>query len=139
MSRLDLPIEEYTTPNPIVAKEDTSVEDLKSIMQVNQIRHLPILRGEKVVGIVSDRDVKIATGLTHPERRQICALDIMVKDPVTVAVDDCLEDVAFQMSEKKIGSVIVNDDDDKFYGIFTSTDALNALIEIARMTSQQTK
>ena len=43
-----------------------------------------------------------------------------------------LDEVAHAMSEKKVGSVIVNDEDGKFLGIFTVTDALNALIEIVR-------
>jgi len=43
-----------------------------------------------------------------------------------------LDRVAFTMSDRKIGSVIVNEDDGEFLGIFTVTDALNALIEISR-------
>ena len=43
-----------------------------------------------------------------------------------------LDEVALAMSEKKVGSVIVNDDEGRFYGIFTATDALNALVETVR-------
>ena len=57
---------------------------------------------------------------------------IMATDPVMVNASDALDDVAFIMSDKKIGSVIVNEADGSFLGIFTVTDALNALIEICR-------
>lgn len=132
MSRLSLPVEEFTTPDPLTAKESNSLDELVSLMKTKDIRHLPILRGEKVVGIVSDRDIRIASVLTVAEKVHIQARDIMVKDPVTVSALDSLDKVAFEMSQKKIGSVIVNDENDKFLGIFTATDALNALIEIAR-------
>jgi acetoin utilization protein AcuB len=56
----------------------------------------------------------------------------MALNPITVNSQTSLDEVAFEMSKNKIGSVIVNDEEDKFLGIFTATDALNALIEIAR-------
>lgn len=127
-----LPVEEYTTPSPITAKEDTLIDELNLIMSEHGIRHIPIVRGEKVVGIVSDRDLRVVTGLRLNEDTRVRAQDIMVPDPVTVSVNDSLDHVAFIMSDKKIGSVIVNDEDGSFLGIFTVTDALNALIEIGR-------
>lgn len=132
MSRLNLPVEEFTTPDPYTALESTLLDELIHIMKDQGIRHLPILRNGKVIGIVSDRDVRLAAGLTNREKKQIQASDIMVNDPVTVSSMASLDDVAFEMSQKKIGSVIVNDENDNFFGIFTVTDALNALIEIAR-------
>lgn len=53
-------------------------------------------------------------------------------DPVTVRTNDPLDEVAYRMSDLKIGSVIVLDEYGSFYGIFTATDALNALIEVVR-------
>lgn len=127
-----LPVEEYTTPSPITATEDTSIDELNLIMSEHGIRHLPIVRGDKVVGIISDRDLRVVTGLRLNDDTRVQAVDIMVPNPVTVSVNDTLDHVAFIMSDKKIGSVIVNDEDGKFLGIFTVTDALNALIEIGR-------
>lgn len=137
MSKLNMPVEEFTTPDPITAIETTSIEALIFLMKENGVRHLPILRGSKVVGIVSDRDVKVASGLNAREKMMIEARDIMATDPVTVNSVTSLEEVAFQMSNSKIGSVIVNDDDDQLLGIFTVTDALNALIEVARSTESR--
>ena len=132
MSQLNVPVEEYTTPDPITASELTPVDDLLRLMKDNGIRHLPITRGEEVVGIISDRDVRLALGLTAKEKLQIVARDIMTEDPVSVDSNATLDEVAFEMSQNKIGSVIVNDDSGNLLGIFTVTDALNALIEIAR-------
>lgn len=132
MSKLNLPVEEFTTPDPVTAIETTSLEALVQLMKEHEVRHLPIVRGEKIVGIISDRDLRIASGLNSREKMQIQASDIMIQDPVTVNSQTSLDEVAFEMSQNKIGSVIVNDENEKFLGIFTVTDALNALIEIAR-------
>jgi acetoin utilization protein AcuB len=130
MKELSVPVEEFTTPNPITATEDTTVEQMNELMNKYRIRHLPILVDGRVVGIVSDRDLRVALGLDIREREMIRAADIMKPDPVTVNSLEPIRKVAFEMSKFKIGSVLVNDDNDRFLGIFTVTDALNALIEI---------
>lgn len=142
MKLFNIPVDEFTTPDPVTATETTSIDDLVGIMKTHGIRHLPILRKEKVVGIISERDVRIASALTKREKMQVQASDIMTTNPVTVSNQSSIEEVAFEMSQKKIGSVIVNDENDNLLGIFTATDALNALIEIARNSiprSQQKK
>jgi len=131
MDRLRVPVEEFTTPNPITANEDTSIEDLRSLMAEHGIRHLPIVNGNRVVGIISDRDLRVIAGLDLREKSLVSAKDIMAEDPFTVSSEATLDEVAFEMSNRKIGSVIVNEGN-SFLGIFTATDALNALIEVTR-------
>lgn len=131
MEKLNLPVEEFTTPDPITAEEESTVDDLNKLMAEHRVRHIPIVNRGRVVGIVSERDLKVVAGLAMKEKSVIRASDIMARDPVTVSSQETLDQVAFAMSSRKIGSVIVNEGD-KFFGIFTSTDALNALIEITR-------
>ncbi len=128
----NLPIEEFTTPNPVTATESMSIEELRRLMREHGVRHLPVVRDGKVVGVVSDRDVRVAQGLSAEHSIQVCAADIMATDPVMVKASAPIEEVAYAMSDKKIGSVLVNEDNGEFLGIFTVTDALNALIEISR-------
>ncbi|OJZ21675.1 MAG: histidine kinase [Thiobacillus sp. 65-29] len=127
-----VPVDEFTTPDPITTNEDTSIDDLRRLMEEHGIRHLPVVRGDTVVGVISDRDVRVVSGLTVTEKLQVRAADIMAPDPLTVSATMPLDDVAYAMSEQKVGSVIVNDDNGRFIGIFTASDALNALIEIVR-------
>ncbi len=131
MTRLNVPVEEYTTPNPVTATEDTPVSELSELLLKHGIRHIPIVRGTHVVGIVSDRDLKIVAGLNLGEKAKFRAAEIMAHDPVTVRSDASLDQVAFEMSKLKIGSVLVKEGG-ALLGIFTVTDALNALIEIVR-------
>lgn len=130
-----VPVDEFTTPDPITTNEDTSIDDLRLLMEEHGIRHLPVVRGDTVVGVISDRDVRVVSGLTAMEKLQVRAADIMAVAPLTVSAATPLDDVAFAMSSQKIGSVIVNGEDGRFLGIFTAIDALNALVEIIRRGS----
>ncbi len=126
------PVEEFTTPNPVTAPVSTGIRELQALMLKHGIRHVPITNGSKVVGVVSERDIKLVLGLDPSRERLVQAEHIMKANPVFVNASTPLDEVAFEMSKNKIGSVLVYDDSDELYGIFTSTDALNALIEIVR-------
>lgn len=132
MQPINVPVNEFTTPDPITVNEDMLIDDLRRLMEKHGIRHLPVVRGDTVVGVISDRDVRLFSGLSVAEKFQVQAADIMATDPLTVSASTPLDEVAYAMSEKKVGSVIVKDENDQFLGIFTVTDALNALIEIIR-------
>jgi acetoin utilization protein AcuB len=129
---INLTVEEFTTPEPITVSEDMSIDDLQRLMAENGIRHLPVVREERMVGVISDRDVRVVAGLTYAERFQVTAGDLMTPDPLIVNANAHLDEVALAMSERKVGSAIVLDADGKLLGIFTATDALNALIEVVR-------
>jgi len=132
MIKLNIPVEEFTTPNPVIATVDMTVEVLQERMKRHGIRHLPIVHVGKVVGVVSERDLKVVMGLDEAHRQQVSAGDIMAQNPVSVAASTPLDEVAFTMVEHKVGSLIVNEDDGGLLGIFTVTDALNALMEVVR-------
>lgn len=132
MNLIDFPVEEFTTPIYVSVNPDTPLPELELLMKDNGVRHLPVIEKTQVVGIISDRDLKLIAGLSLHKPELVLAKDLMVKNPVCVSGGANLDEVALEMSEKKIGSVIVNDENDKFYGIFTLTDALNALIELVR-------
>lgn len=128
----NVPVEEFTTPDPVTATEDMGIDELRRLMEEHDVRHLPIVRGDAVVGIISERDVRLVSGLTAAQKLQVRAADIMAENPVAVSASKPLDEVAYIMSANKLGSVIVNDQTGRLLGIFTATDALNALIEIIR-------
>lgn len=131
MQPIKLPVEEFTTPDPIMVNQETALDEIMMLMAGSGVRHLPVVGEGKIVGIISDRDLRLYSGLSDAEKYQVCAGDIMSPDPLTVSTNTPLEEVAFLMSERKVGSVIVVEED-QLYGIFTATDALNALVEVIR-------
>jgi acetoin utilization protein AcuB len=127
----DLKVDAFTTPCPIVAGEIDSIARIISVMEENGIRHLPVVNAKnEAVGIITDRDV--ATVKAFAFNQDLVAKDLMSPRPVVIREGASLEEAAFVMSEKKIGSLIVTDNSGQVSGIFTSTDALNALIEVLR-------
>jgi len=131
MIQFKLPIEDFTTPDPVTAPEDATLDELQELMDIFKIRHIPITKDDQVIGVVSDNSLHLVSGLTNYEKSQVVARDIMTPDPVFVDASITLDDVAFEMSLKKLDSVIVNEGE-QMLGIFTLTDALNALIEVSR-------
>ena len=125
-----IPVDEFTSPCAVTVARGTAMEKVKSLMEKHGIRHIPVVDGDVAVGIISDRDLKVLA--KFPSWSTFVAEDVMTTDPYTVSADTNLDEVAFQMSDKKIGSAIVQDDAGDVIGIFTSTDALNALVEVIR-------
>lgn len=125
-----IPVEEFTSVNPITVNASSLINEVKNLMIENNFRHMPVMENGEVVGILSDRDIAIAHRFDPNFKLQ--AKDLMTTHPYTVNVSDSIEEVVFNMSKNKIGSAIVLDDSGQIYGIFTSTDALNALVEIIR-------
>ena len=123
MLPISVPVEEFTTPDPITADETMMIDDLQRLMERHGIRHLPIVRDNRVVGVISDRDLRLFSGLSAAEKFQVQAADIMAEHPLTVNAGLPLDEVAYAMSERRVGSAIVNDENGELLGIFTATDA----------------
>ena len=126
----NLSVDKFTSPCPVVVDEDTSIEEVLNIMKDNAVRHVPVTKAGKLVGILSERDLKVVAHLDYA--KNCTASEIMVENPYSVNEHTTLEEVAFEMSSQKIGSAIVTDKEGNISGIFTSIDGLNALIEVLR-------
>lgn len=126
--KFDIQVEEFTTPNPASVGPNEPITKIRSIMDDCGFRHILVAENNKAIGIISQRD--ILQNLLKNDK--LLASDIMQKNIYRVQYSQTLENVAFAMSEKKIGSALVEDENGEIYGIFTTTDALNALVEILR-------
>jgi acetoin utilization protein AcuB len=99
-------------------------------MRDHQIRHLPVEDGGKLVGVLTDRDVKLAASFQGSEK--LTVEDAMTPDPFTVTPQTPLDHVTEVMAEHKYGCAIVRQDNGKVVGIFTATDAVRLLGEKMR-------
>ena len=127
----DLSVDVYTTPCPICIRPDAGIVEVQKIMQDSGVRHLPVTDSTgRILGLVSQRDLQALANIETVSPLQ--ASDIMVESPESVSAGCLLSEAVFKMSEHMIGSLLVLDGEGKLDGIFTSTDALNALIEVLR-------
>lgn len=128
MKRVQVPVSEFTSEELELVDVNTSIIEVYKMMKDKGIRHLPVVDGDKAVGIISDRDVRFCSHMDGAA--YLTAREIMTPDPIAVSMHSPLGRVAYEMSNRKLGSVLVFDDKGALYGIFTTTDALNALVEI---------
>jgi acetoin utilization protein AcuB len=119
-------IMKYMTTTPHSVGVDQNLQTAEKLMREHKIRHLPVLDGGKVVGILSDRDLKIAQSLMGNDSSKIELKDIVQGEPYAVTPHSKLSEVAATMAENKYGCALVMDNH-KLVGVFTMVDALKAL------------
>lgn len=121
-------IGEIMTKVPIVITDDLTLADARQRMFDHKIRHLPVMKGEHLVGIVSERDIAIVNSIPGVKSDRVLVNQAMTDKPFTCAPGDTLKSVATTMLERKIGATIVMDET-QVVGMFTTIDALKELIE----------
>jgi acetoin utilization protein AcuB len=109
----------------------TTLEDAYRILCDEGIRHLPVVEEGRLVGVVSDRDLRLATSALarSPLSPTSPVSKVMSREPMTADVSDPVEDVAVRMRARKIGCLPVMDDG-QLIGIITGLDLLDALLRM---------
>ena len=125
------PIKKYMTQTPRTIGEDIPLSKATEMMRDHRIRHLPVLLGGKLVGILSDRDIKLALSI-HPSAKDIKVGDIMTEEPYSVTEDCPLDQVVAEMSKHKFGCAVIEDGHGHVTGVFTAVDGLELLGEWLR-------
>ena len=123
-------IKAVMTPFPYSVTPEATLEQAQEFMRGHRIRHLAVARNGQVVGMLSDRDIKLLLGpdFAYPDSREITVEDAMVSPPYVVDLHASLESVLRHMAEQHIGSVAITRKG-KLAGIFTVTDACRAFSE----------
>jgi acetoin utilization protein AcuB len=124
-------VHEFMTVGPLVVGQSSTLADAHRLMRERSIRHLPVVDGGMLVGLVSQRDLYLLETLKGVDPATETVDEAMTADPFTVAPDAPLEDVAAEMARRKVGSAVVVDRG-SVIGVFTTTDALRALSTLLR-------
>jgi len=131
-------VRDWMTPNPTTITPDTPVLDAIKLLKDQGYRRLPVVDGNKLVGIVTDKDLKDAmpskaTTLSVWELNyllsKLTVAEVMAKPVITVEADEPLEEAALLMEEYRIGGLPVMEKG-TLVGIITITDVLKAFIEV---------
>ncbi len=126
MSDKDPIVEQFMTPAPRSISRTQTIDVALRTMRELEIRHLPVLEGGRILGLVSERELEIVGGLASVDPQRTSLEQAMIADPFQVEHDVSLRKLAADMAEKKVGSAVVTRNG-KLVGIFTTTDALKAL------------
>lgn len=123
-------VRDWMTRPPVSVSEECPIRRALAHMRSAEIRHLVVLDGDRLTGIVSNRDVRrLFEDPTHPGRLDEPVRRIMTEGPVTVAPEAPVTQAARLLLEHGIGALPVRDGD-RIIGIFTTADALEALLAL---------
>ena len=132
-------VETWMSKPVITIDADDSMQNATALLKEGHIRILPVMENGKLVGIITDRDLKRASAsdATTLEIHELLYLlskikvkEIMTKDPITARPDYTLEETSRILLEKKISGVPVVNDEGQVIGIITRDDLLRVLIDL---------
>lgn len=125
-------VEEIMVKKPITVKTDDNLDTAQNLMVSKSIRHLPVVDGKELVGIITESDIrssfleKPATTL-NPKNMKV--RDHMTREPYTVLPETNIEDAALIIYKNKVGSLPVIQDK-KLVGIVSIMDLLGLFIDM---------
>jgi acetoin utilization protein AcuB len=126
MKPREITIAERMTRTPQVIGAEQSLTAAHRLMRSNGIRHLPVLHGGKLVGVVSQRDLHFVEALRDVNPDEVPVEEAMTQDVYAVTPRTPLREVVNEMAERKLGSAVVVEGQ-KIVGVFTTIDALDTL------------
>ena len=119
------------TSNPVTAGSRDTLAAAKGLMEAGGFRRLPVVDDGKLVGILTERDIREHTGAL--DRTRVNAA--MRTGVITVMPSDSVESAARLMLEHKIGGLPVTADG-KLVGIVTMTDIVRSFLRVVQATEQ---
>lgn len=129
-------VRDVMTRDPVCIGPDAPIREALTLMKKGGFRRLPVTEGDRLVGIVSDRDLRRAMNvpyIVHERKEDEFLLDsikvgtCMTTEVYTLSPQDTLQKAAALMKEKKIGGCPVLDGT-RIVGIVTESDLLDYLL-----------
>ena len=135
MTGSDRPVSEIMRTQFVTLKTEDRLDLADDVMKLGRIRHMPVLEGERLVGVVSQRDL-LAASLSRAldfeasHRRSflksVAVEEVMARDVVTTAPDTPIAEAALLMIRRKIGCLPVVNPQGAPVGLVTETDLLRS-------------
>ncbi len=132
-------VENWMSKDVITVDVNDSMQDATRLLKEHNIRGLPVMENGKLVGIVTDRDLKKASAsdATTLEIHELLYMisrikvkEIMTKNPITIPVDSTIDEAAEVLLENKLSGAPVVDDKGQVVGIITQIDIFRVIISL---------
>ncbi len=130
-------VRDWMSPDPITVRPSTSVREARRLLRYYGVRHLPVVERDRVVGMISDRDVRIddkaldliaaATVDVDEVAGQQRDVRLVMSAPVhVIGPDEAVEAAARAMLSWRVSALPVVDPEGALLGLITTTDCLLA-------------
>jgi acetoin utilization protein AcuB len=124
-------VRQYMTPTPFTIGPTQALTAARHLMLEQGVRHLPVLEGGRLAGLLSERDLLLVESMPSVNPTVVRVEEAMAQDVFAVGPDEPVADVASAMIDRKIGSAVVMEGE-RVVGVFTTIDALQALRALLR-------
>jgi acetoin utilization protein AcuB len=124
-------VKDWMTRDPVTVTEATPLAEAYRIFHEYEIRHLPVVRGGRLVGIISNRDISrvLLQRLGEGSVDELGTVgDAMITKVLTASPDEDVATAALRMHDAKIGALPVIDEQRNVVGILTTQDLLEILV-----------
>lgn len=125
-------VDKFMTTSPHTIGIDQPLAQAHAVMGKHKIRHLPVLDGGKLVGVLTDRDLHLVETLKDVDPATVPVEDAMSTNVYSVTPHAPLDEVAAEMAEHKYGCAVVMDNN-HVVGVLTTVDIARALAEVLRL------
>ena len=125
-------VKDYMTKDPWVASPYDDVRVAFNMLSDKRIRQAPVVRNNKLVGMITDRDLRMAL-VQNVAEPNITVGNIMTPDPVTVGEDTALEEAGGILISHKFNAIPVVSEEGELTGIVTTTDILKGILHITEV------
>ena len=115
-------VHEVMSDRPRCVTPETPVSEAAQLMESEDIGSLPILDGEQLTGMVTDRDIVIRAVATGKDPRGMPVREVASSELVTIHADDDLSEALKLMASRKVRRLPVVDDGNRLVGILAQAD-----------------
>jgi acetoin utilization protein AcuB len=124
-------VDKFMTTSPHTIGIDQPLAQAHTMMHKYNIRHLPVLDGGKLVGVLTDRDLHLVETLKDVDPAAVTVEEAMTPGPYSISPQAPLDEVAAEMAEHKYGCAVVLDHN-HVVGVLTTVDLARVLAETLR-------
>lgn len=131
-------VKDWMTRDVLTITPDTSLPEAHRLMTNNNIRRLPVVKNDRLVGIVTLGDAREAepsgaTSLSIWEMNYLLSKlkveKVMTKDPITIYANETIGEAAWMMLKNKISGLPVIDSEKRVVGIITESDIFRVVVQ----------
>ncbi len=125
-------VAEFMTKDLVTVRETDDLALAESLLKLGGVRHLPVVRERKLVGILTQRDMLRSGQFGTPAARELPVSAVMTREPTSVRPATGLAQVARLMLERKFGCLPVCEEDGTLVGIVTEADFVPFAADVVR-------
>ena len=115
-------VHEHMTDRPRCVTPETSVSEAAELMASEDVGSLPILDGDRLAGVVTDRDIVVRAVAKKKDPQGMPVREVATHDPITVRADDDLAEALKIMVSFQVRRLPVIDEDNRLVGVLSQAD-----------------